>query len=232
MNTPSHMPTPNSMPQRSDAQSHEQLSALMDGELDRDATRFLLKRCESDRELVDCWQRWHVTGEIMRGGAVVPFKIDLVHAVSMALAQEDAAQLQSSAQPVRGGAGRAVLRWGGGFAVAASVALAALIVVQPAAAPDATLAGTGVLPATLDAPVSVVATVAPSSLRERDLRPPYRLDAQTVSDEGMPYHSLRFDPRIENYLRRQSQLQRAMAPQQRQPQSVRPEVAREPATVQ
>ena len=82
MNTPSHMPTPNSMPQRSDAQSHEQLSALMDGELDRDATRFLLKRCESDRELVDCWQRWHVTGEIMRGGAVVLARAGSAAAVS------------------------------------------------------------------------------------------------------------------------------------------------------
>ena len=55
------------------------------------------------------------------------------------------------------------------------------------------------------------ATVAPSMLREQDLRPPYRLDAQTVSDEGgrSPYGTVRFDPRIERYL--QAQLEAARA---------------------
>lgn len=184
----------------------EQLSALMDGALDRDATRFLLKRCESDAELGECWQRWHVAGEILRGGKVVPVKIDLVRAVSLALEQE--------AKPAQG-AGRTVLRWGGGFAVAASVALAALIVVRPAASPEAPLVANLPSPAATLSTGTVAtvasATVAPSSLREQDLRPPYRLDAQTVADEGgrSVYGAVRFDPRIERYL--QAQLEAARA---------------------
>lgn len=181
------------------ADTREQLSALMDGELDGDATRFLLKRCDADAELVQCWQRWHVTGEVMRGGQVTPFRIDLVQAVSMALDAED--------KPAAG-FGRTALRWGGGFAIAASVALAALIVVQPGEAPESTLAAN--VPTVL--PVSTsVATVAASSLREQDLRPPLRIDAQTVSDEGMPYRTMRFDPRIEAYLLQQAQAQRMRA---------------------
>lgn len=176
----------------------EQLSAMMDGELQRDAMRFVLKRCESDSELGECWQRWHLAGEVMRGGKPMPLRIDLVRAVSLAIEDETRPAV---------GVGRTVLRWGGGFAVAASVALAALLVVQPNTAPEPALAAN--VPS---APVSrPMATVAPSALREQDLRPPYRLDAQTVADDGMPYRSMRFDPRIENYLRLQGQ--RALAPQ-------------------
>jgi sigma-E factor negative regulatory protein RseA len=185
-----HLPSPD---------AREQLSAMMDGELQRDAMRFVLKRCESDSELGECWQRWHLAGEVMRGGKPMPLRIDLVRAVSLAI--EDEARTAA-------GVGRTVLRWGGGFAVAASVALAALLVVQPSAAPEPALAAS--VPSA--APVSrPMAMVAPSALREQDLRPPYRLDAQTVADDGMPYRSMRFDPRIENYLRLQGQ--HALAPQ-------------------
>ena len=208
--------------------SREQLSAMMDGELQRDAMRFVLKRCESDSELGDCWQRWHLAGEVMRGGKPMPIRIDLVRAVSLAIENES--------RPVAG-VGRTALRWGGGFAIAASVALAALLVVQPNAEPAPTL--TADVPSA--APISrPVATVAPSALREQDLRPPYRLDAQTVSDEGMPYRSMRFDPRIESYLLHQSQ--RSRAPQHAVPyvlqwssaQQARPRVAPEqvPETVE
>lgn len=198
----------------------EQLSALMDGALDRDATRFLLKRCESDGELVQCWERWHVAGEILRGGKITPVKIDLVRAVSLALDAE--------AKPVHG-TGRTVLRWSGGFAVAASVALAALIVVRPAAAPDAPLTATvpSSAAAVLHTSAVASATVAPSALREQDLRPPYRLDAQTVSDEGgrSPYGTVRFDPRIERYL--QAQIDAARARSQVRLQAVAPAAAQE-----
>ncbi|MBB5207132.1 sigma-E factor negative regulatory protein [Chiayiivirga flava] len=190
--------------------AREQLSALMDGELDKDSVRFLLRRCDGDSALSGCWQRWHVAGELMRGDRAVPVRVDLVGAVSLALAQE--------ARPAAGGMGRTVLRWGGGFAVAASVALAALIVVRPTAAPESTLtAGTAATPRavpTTPASAVAVATVAPSALREQDLRPPYRLDAQTVSNSGMPHRYLGFDPRIESYLRRENGLRL-------QPQAVR-----------
>lgn len=223
MNASQRPPAPfasdtNPMPTTPDAR--EQLSALMDGELDKDSVRFLLRRCDGDSALGGCWQRWHVAGELMRGDRAVPVRVDLVGAVSLALAHE--------ARPAAGGMGRTVLRWGGGFAVAASVALAALIVVRPTAAPESTLtAGTASTPRPASTPASAVAvaTVAPSALREQDLRPPYRLDAQTVSNNGMPHRSLGFDPRIESYLRRDGL---RLQPQTLQPVRPQPVPLREP----
>lgn len=196
----------NPMPNPSDAR--EQLSSFMDGELPGDSARFLIKRCGTDAELAGCWERWHVAGELLRGGQVTPvaMRIDLVRAVSQAL---DAEAAPVSVR-VSGSVGRTALRWGGGFAVAASVALAALIVVRPTAAPEPMLAAAlpSSVPAQAIVPASAVAvaTVAPSTLREQDLRTPYRLDAQTVSNDGMPHRHLGFDPRIENYLRRENGL--------------------------
>ena len=47
--------------------SREQLSALMDGALPADQTRFLLRRLQHDAPLAGCWERWRLTGEVMRG---------------------------------------------------------------------------------------------------------------------------------------------------------------------
>ena len=47
--------------------SREQLSALMDGALPADQTRFLLRRLQHDAPLAECWQRWRLAGEVMRG---------------------------------------------------------------------------------------------------------------------------------------------------------------------
>ena len=189
-----------SMTQLPPSDAREQLSAMMDGELQRDVMRFVLKRCESENALGECWQRWHLAGEVMRGGRPIPLRVDLVRAVSLAIENET--------RPVAG-VGRAMLRWGGGFAIAASVALAALLVVRPNAGPEPTLSADVPQAAAINRPAAMV---APSALREQDLRPPYRLDAQTVSDEGMPYRSMRFDPRIESYLMAR-QGQRSFAPQ-------------------
>ena len=59
--------------------SREQLSALMDGALPADQTRFLLRRLQHDAPLAECWQRWRLAGEVMppeafagRVGVVVP----------------------------------------------------------------------------------------------------------------------------------------------------------------
>ena len=47
--------------------SREQLSALMDGALPADETRFLLRRLQHDDSLAECWQRWRLSAEVMRG---------------------------------------------------------------------------------------------------------------------------------------------------------------------
>lgn len=101
---------------------HEQLSALMDGELEHDQTRFLLKRLGADRELPQRWARYHLVRQTLRRQelAVLP---DFAEAVMLRLEVEPAHA--RAALPIW-------LRWGAGGAIAASVAVAALIVTRPA----------------------------------------------------------------------------------------------------
>ncbi len=47
--------------------SREQLSALMDGALPADETRFLLRRLQHDASLAESWERWRLSAEVMRG---------------------------------------------------------------------------------------------------------------------------------------------------------------------
>ena len=169
-----------------------QLSALLDGELERDQARFLIKRVPGDAELSGCWQRWHVAGDCLRGQPAAPLRSDFSERIALALQAE-------AATPGRA-LGGSMLKWAGGFAVAASVALAALLAVNPAATPDGGSA-------TTIAQQPAAAEVAPSPYREQDLRPPLRLDAQMVSaTEASPYAAaVRLDPRIESYLVRHNE---------------------------
>src|SRR5688500_18373350 len=155
----------------------QQLSALIDGELERDQTRFLLKRLQTDAELTECWSRWHAAGESLRGQGITPLRLDFAHRIAQALEAEAAPKRPAMAP---------LLRWAGGFAVAASVALAALLAVDPGtdAPPAAPLA---VAPTPVPS-ATPPAEVAPSPYREQDLRPPLRLDTQTVSaSDASPY---------------------------------------------
>jgi sigma-E factor negative regulatory protein RseA len=168
---------------------HQQLSALLDGELDRDQARFLLKRLQGDAELSGSWQRWHVTRDCLRGQAAAPLRQDFAARIALAIQQE--------AAPGRRLAPMA-LKWAGGFAVAASVAVAALLAVSPG---SETVPGPSVATAP-DAP----AQVAPSPYREQDLRAPMLIDAQRVSAETGAYGpAVRLDPRIESYLVRHNE---------------------------
>ena len=103
---------------------HEQLSALMDGELERDAARFVLKRVAGERELGLVWTRWHVAREAIRRQPPMVLPAAFADAVVARIEGTDIA-------PVRGGV-PVWLRWGAGGAIAASVAMAALLVTQPA----------------------------------------------------------------------------------------------------
>ncbi|MCB1561558.1 MAG: hypothetical protein KDI75_10780, partial [Xanthomonadales bacterium] len=102
--------------------------------------------------------------------------------------------------------GGTLLRWGGGAAVAASVALVALMATRPAG-PDSQSpnnAGTPVATVASTAPAAVSAgAVVESPIRESDLRPDFgSLPAQTVSvTQGRTLGPAHFaDPRIESYL--------------------------------
>lgn len=128
--------------------SREQLSALMDGALPPDQTRFLLRRLQHDAPLAECWERWRLTGEVMRGLAPAQrLPADFAARVGAALYGEVAATPQAGVARTP-----AWLRWGGGVAMAASLAVVALMARQPAV--DTPAAADSVQLASAAAPVS------------------------------------------------------------------------------
>ncbi|MDT3492689.1 sigma-E factor negative regulatory protein [Stenotrophomonas maltophilia group sp. msm4] len=110
--------------QRLDQRHREQLSALVDGELGADEARFLLRRMEHDPELAGCQERWQLLGDVMRGQASALAPAGFSAAVAAAIAAEPAPQAEPRRQVRRSG-WRA---WGGGAALAASVAAVALFI--------------------------------------------------------------------------------------------------------
>lgn len=107
-------------------ESRENLSSFMDGEIDKESARFLVRRLASDEQMRGSWARYHLIRDCMRhqdGGLVAS---DLQARVHDALAAEPA-----PVAAARSGWRRAAV----GSAIAASVALAAVMVVAPDNAP-------------------------------------------------------------------------------------------------
>lgn len=113
--------------------SREQLSALMDGALPEDQTRFLLRRLQHDAELAGSWERWRIASDVMRGLAPARhLPADFASRVGAALRGEDAVAAQARAAALR----PVWLRRGAGIgALAAALGLVALLA-RPALDPD------------------------------------------------------------------------------------------------
>lgn len=151
----------------------EQLSALADGELDPERSRFLLRRLEADESLRASWERMHLARACFKREVTVLLRRDFAAGVAAAVAAEPV--------PRRGVTVVArVGRWVAGGAVAASVALFALVLVAPQPTqPTQASRPLAASDAALPVPVFGPPEVAPSSLRESDLRP--SLAAQTAA---------------------------------------------------
>ncbi|QAU25064.1 anti-anti-sigma factor [Dyella sp. M7H15-1] len=106
----------------------ENLSAAMDGELSNDELRFLLRRLDCDVSLVDAWARYHVAGDGLRREVSVMAGAGFAARVMEVIEGE---QVTVETTPKR----RDWLRLSVGGAIAASVAVAALMISQPTA-PD------------------------------------------------------------------------------------------------
>jgi len=104
--------------------NREILSAGMDGELSREEIRFLLRRIEADAGLADVWSRYHAGRDGLRGEDRPSVSPDFASRVMAAI---DAESVVVSAAPRR-----RWLHWSAGGAIAASVAVAALMLSQPA----------------------------------------------------------------------------------------------------
>ncbi len=104
----------------------EQLSALMDGELPRDQLRFLLRRVDADTELTQRWSRYQIARTALhRQQAARPVRANFHEILMQRIAAE--------AAPLANRRGAALLRWAGGGAIAAAVAVVALVVSRPVA---------------------------------------------------------------------------------------------------
>jgi sigma-E factor negative regulatory protein RseA len=105
--------------------NREILSAGMDGELSREEIRFLLRRLEADSDLADVWSRYHAGRDGLRRESLPPLSRDFTSRVMAAI---DAETVDATAATPR----RRWLHWSAGGAIAASVAVAALMLSQPA----------------------------------------------------------------------------------------------------
>jgi sigma-E factor negative regulatory protein RseA len=108
-----------------DPTSREDLSALMDGELAAEPTRFLLRRLDHDPELGATWSRWHLIRACLASDSA-----------RMSAQQTDndfAARVAAvlKAEPTPQARPRHWARYVGGGAIAASVAVAALMLNVP-----------------------------------------------------------------------------------------------------
>lgn len=102
----------------------EQLSAMADGEIETEGTRFLLKRLERDPEFRGSWERYHLIRDCLRHqGTMAP--ADFCAGVA-ALIDADIAAESRPAQ-------RHVWRGFAGGAIAAGVAAMALFALRPVA---------------------------------------------------------------------------------------------------
>jgi len=109
-------------------ENREQLSAAIDGELSAEELRFLLRRLDHDAALSQAWSRYHMAGDGVRRQLPPLASSGFATRVMRAIERESAA---ASSVPAPG-ARRHWLHWSAGGAIAASVAVAALLMVQPA----------------------------------------------------------------------------------------------------
>lgn len=180
-------------------QIHEQLSALMDGELERDQTRFLLKRLASDAELPLRWARYHVTRQTLRGHELV-LSAGFAEAVMAQLDQEPA---------LRASSGHAWLRWGAGGAIAASVAVAALVLTRPAGdpgiAPSPSVARGTTAPGGALSGTTAVAARTASTFQAPMLAPNIPVETAPASFGSDLAEPVTLEPRMQPYLIRHYQ---------------------------
>lgn len=168
---PNHRPLP-------PRDERETLSALFDGELPGEAARFAFKRLDHDADWRETCGRWQMIGDALRGEATSAAPAGFATGVMRILdaeaqAQAAVASSHSSRVVASTGATSSRRRWIGGAALAASMAMAAVLVVRPwsetsSSNPESQVAGV-TAPATAPAPVaSPVDVQTPASPSEID----------------------------------------------------------------
>ncbi len=143
----------------------EQLSTFLDGELPEQETALLLKRLERDDDLRGALSRYSLIGAVLRNDGDAPAARQVAARVSAAIAKEP---LRVSAF-VRFPRRETLLRSLTGLAVAATVALGAVLLVQQVGSQDPE-APEAVLAQAIDSPVEPVSESADAGV---DAATPY-----------------------------------------------------------
>lgn len=171
-------------------QIREQLSTLMDGELPRDETLFLMRSLNNQGELAQSWSTYHVARLVLRRQDVFVLPGDFSNRILAQLESETVHVIRSGRW----------LRWAGGGAIAASVAVVALVFSGPRGG-QGDIQGLP-LAASVNATQqpAMVATSQPGEFRAPLISP--ALDAQpaSVSSSGFATPSAAIDPRLQSYL--------------------------------
>lgn len=110
-------------------ESREHLSCLMDGEISRETGRFLVRRLGADEELCATWARYHLVRDCLRHGDGSFAEEGLSGRVRRAIERESLPVAPRGKRP-------AWLKPALGLAVAASVALMAIVAVEPGGQPS------------------------------------------------------------------------------------------------
>lgn len=140
----------------------EGMSALFDGQLRDDAGRFAIRRLAHDVGWREACGRWQLAGDVLRGQAVDAAPGGFAEGIASAVASESADQAASPAAVSAGGR----RGWLAGGALAASVAVAALLVVRPSLdTPREPVAGDGVAATSETRAGGAVATPSDSATR-------------------------------------------------------------------
>lgn len=173
-------------------ETREHLSALMDGELDRDTLRFLLRRLEANAELTDCWSNFHVTRQCLRKErSFVLVNPDFANAVMLRLSRDKEVTSPSIANRFPW------LRWASGGAVAASVAVFALMLSHPDDKVNSSMV-------TQSQPYSIAVTETAASPKSpiAELRNPIMISPIAISAASFEENRSTpgVDPRFDSYL--------------------------------
>lgn len=162
-----------------DPTSREDLSALMDGELAAEPTRFLLRRLDHDPELGALWSRWH----LIRACLAADESRLPADRLDSGFTARVAAAVAAEAAPSRARQ-RHWARYVGGGAIAAGVAVAALMINVPRTQLGAPLP----VAQTHIAPNSAVATTLAEATptAANDVTPPWLLTRQPTVLSAQP----------------------------------------------
>ena len=160
-----------------DLTSREDLSALMDGELAAEPTRFLLRRLDHDPELGATWSRWHLIRACLVSDSArmtAPQRDnDFASRVVAAVQMEAAPRTRQ----------RHWARYMGGGAIAAGVAVAALMLNTPNPRVGTPAPVTQSSPAPAPAAATALAEAAPAG---NQLTPPWLLSRQPTVLSAQP----------------------------------------------